>query len=181
MLSRLLALPILLAATAVSAQTPASDSSKKATIDGVAAIVGNKVILISDVALKVNAARADGQEPKNAAELAAMQKEAVDKLIEEELLVQKALIDSIVVNDVDINRTLDEHEKRVRSRFPSDAEFRSALRQGGFATIEEWRRLTLDQIRRTQLQRDLFQKLRREGKLVTVNPTEKEINEVIET
>jgi peptidyl-prolyl cis-trans isomerase SurA len=184
----LLALPVAL--TPIGAQQPpvsrpttpqtvaADTGDKKTNVDGVAAIVGDQVVLISEVMTRVNFARAAGREPKSMAELAKMQRDAVDSLVEEELLVQKAKAEKIEVNEADLLRQIDQFEKRTRERFPSDAEFRTALRGAGFATLEEWRRTQMDQMRRGMMQRDLFQKLRRDGKIVTVNATEKEISAV---
>jgi peptidyl-prolyl cis-trans isomerase SurA len=184
------ALPLLVAMPVAAQQPPARPATpaaaatdtteKKTNVDGVAAIVGDQVVLISEVMTRVNFARAAGREPKSMAELAKMQRDAVDSLVEEELLVQKAKAEKIEVNEADLLRQIDQFEKRTRERFPSDAEFRTALRGAGFATLEEWRRTQMDQMRRGMMQRDLFQKLRRDGKIVTVNATEKEISAVYE-
>ncbi len=170
----------LVPAVALAQNPPADSGVRKIPIDGVAAIVGEQVVLVSDVISRVNFARGAGREPRNAEEFVLMQREAIDSLIEEELLVQKAQTESIFVNEADLLRQMDEFEQRTRERFRSDAEFRSALREAGFQSLEEWRRMQLEQMRRGQLQRDLFMKLRREGKIATVNATEKEISEIFE-
>jgi peptidyl-prolyl cis-trans isomerase SurA len=149
-------------------------------VDGVAAVVGNQIVLLSEVISRVNRARAEGREPRSPAELARMQKEALNGLVEEELLVQKAKAEQIEVNEPDVTRAIDTFERQTRTRFRSEAEFRAALREAGFASVDEWRRMQLEQMRRDNLQRDLFQKLRRDGKLVTVNVTEREVSEAFE-
>ncbi len=187
MLSRLSAIliPLLLAVVPVAShaqdrQTARDSATRVLPVDGIAAIVGEKVVLISDVLSRVHFARAAGREPADARELAVMQREAIDSLIEEELLVQRAQAESIMVNEADLLRSMDDFEQRTRSRFRNDGEFRTALRQTGFQTLEEWRRMQMDQMRRGMMQRDLFVKLRREQKIATVNASEKEISEVFD-
>jgi peptidyl-prolyl cis-trans isomerase SurA len=54
------------------------------------------------------------------------------------------------------------------------------LRSDGFGNIEEYRRWMMDQARRSTLQQRLVQKLRQEGKMVTVAVSEQEITDAFE-
>src|SRR5687768_2683217 len=80
---------------------PAADSSpvKGLMVDGIAAVVGTKAILISEVEAAALSMRSEGREPKSELEFAQMKKDALDQLIDAELLVQKATVEKIEVNE----------------------------------------------------------------------------------
>ena len=54
---------------------------------------------------------------------------------------------------------VDSREKQARGNFSTDAEFRQALKENGFGTVEEWRKMQLDAARRSKLQQEVMQKL----------------------
>ncbi len=177
-------LPVLAAPAAAQgdgrAAAGAAGQGAPIPVDGVAAVVGQHVVLKSEVLARVNQRRAAGQEPRTPRELAELEKAVLEELVEEELLVQRARRDSIQVNENEVQRLLDDQEKRVRAQFRNDLEFRQALREAGFGSYDEWRRLQADEVRRRDLQRDLVQKLRRDGKMPTVNVSEREVTEAYE-
>ena len=164
------------------AAAPAADSAqgKALPMDGVAAVVGGQVILVSEVMAGANQARASGAQVTSARDLAKLEKDVLDQLIEAELLVQKAKDEKVEVSEVDLQRQVDETEKRARDNFKSEAEFRQALKEAGFGALDEWRKLQGDQLRRQQLQRDVVQKLRRDGKMTAINVSEREVTEAFE-
>ncbi len=151
--------------------------SKGVQVDGVAAIVGDQVILISEVLAEVNRRRAGGAAVNNAADLAQLQSRVVEELVEAELLVQKAKSEKIEANDADVTRTLNDNQQKVRSQFQTDVEFRAALKEAGFGSLDEWRKMQTDLIKRDNMQRDLVQKLRRDGKMTAVNVSETEVSD----
>lgn len=153
---------------------------KPLAMDGVAAVVGNQVILVSEVMAGANQARASGAQVNSARELAKLEKDILDQLIEVELLVQKAKAEKVEAAEPDIQRQVDETEKRARANFKSESEFRDALKEAGFGSLDDWRKLQGDQVRRQQLQRDVVQKLRRDGKMTAVNVSEREVTEAFE-
>jgi peptidyl-prolyl cis-trans isomerase SurA len=109
-------------------------------------------------------------------------REILGGLIDEEVLVQRARADTgVAVDEADILNSVEQEMQRQRSRFASDAEFASALRQSGFGPPEEYRRWLGEQVRRGALQRRLVAKLRQEGKMIPVGVTEKEISEAAES
>lgn len=171
-------------ATPASAAPPAAaptkaeqDTVRGLPIDGIAAVVGDQVILVSEVMTAVNQARASGAKVESAADLAKLESEILERLIDAELLVQKAKEEKVEIQDGDITSAVDDQEKNIRKRFKSDAEFRAALKEAGMGTIEEWRKLTGDQIRRDKMQQQVMQKLQRDGKVTSVNVSEDEIAE----
>ncbi len=158
-------------------KSPAPDSVRGIPVDGIAAVVGDQIILISEMMSSVNSARAQGAKVENAKDLARLETDALQQLIEAELLVQKAKAEKVEINDVDLQSQVDAREKQARTNFSSETEFRQALKENGFGTIEEWRKMQLDAARRNKLQQDVMQKLQRDGKVTAVNVTDAEIDE----
>ena len=103
-----------------------------------------------------------------------------DQLLETELLVQKAKLEKIEVNDAELQRSVDDNEKRIRVQFKTETEFREALKENGFGSYDEWRKMQTDLLRRDNLQRDLITKLKRDGKMTAVNVSEAEVTAAYE-
>jgi peptidyl-prolyl cis-trans isomerase SurA len=142
--------------------------------------VGDQIILVSEVMTAVNQARASGAKVESAADLAKLEADILERLIDAELLVQKAKDEKVEVQDGDVASSVDDQEKNIRKRFQSDAEFKAALKEAGMGTIEEWRKITGDQLRRDKMQQQVMQKLQRDGKVSAVNVSEEEIRDAFE-
>ncbi len=169
-------------AKAAAKPKPAAETAPVLAVDGVAAVVGDQVILISEVQAAANTERASGKvKVESAKDLAKLEADVLNQLIDVELLVQKAKVEKVEVNDLDIQGDVDNYEKKVRANFKTEAEFRQALKESGFGTLEEWRKMQLDQARRGKLQQGVMQKLQRDGKVTAVNVTDAEITEAFNT
>ena len=128
----------------VAAQTPAPSASLAAQparstipVDRVVAVIGNSVILWSDVMNSINQQRAAGlQLPPDSAGQAALAKDALNALVDEEILVQKAHLMKIEVTPDEVNRGVDDQAKRVRSQFQTEDEYKQELKNAGFGTPE---------------------------------------------
>jgi peptidyl-prolyl cis-trans isomerase SurA len=172
---------------AVAAQTPSPAPPRVASaapassipVDRVVAVVGDQVILWSDVMSSINQQRAAGlQLPPDSAGQADIAKEALSALVDEEILVQKAHLLKIEVTPDEVNRSVDDQVRRVRQGFQTDEEFRAELRKAGFGTPEEYRRTLYEQFYRRALQQRVFEELRKTA--VARNVSEAEINEAFE-
>jgi len=86
------------------------ETEKDVFIDGVAAIVGEYVILKSDVAQLVNMAAV--QQRLNPAtdmdKLLQLQKEVVQSVVDQKIMLEMAALDSIEVDDKEVDRALDQ-------------------------------------------------------------------------
>ena len=178
-------LAMLPAALAAQAPTPsatrvaAAPPAASIPVDRVVAVVGDQVILWSDVMSSINQQRASGlQLPPDSAGQAALAKNALDALVDEEILVQKAHLLKIEVTPDEVNRSVDDQVRRVRQQFQTDEEFRAELRKAGFGTPEEYRRTLYEQFYRRALQQRVFEELRKTA--VARNVSEAEINEAFE-
>jgi peptidyl-prolyl cis-trans isomerase SurA len=137
------------------------------------------VILWSDVMNSINQQRAAGlQLPPDSAGQAALAKDALNALVDEEILVQKAHLMKIEVTPDEVNRGVDDQAKRVRSQFQTEDEYKQELKNAGFGTPEEYKRTLYEQIYRRQLQQRVFEELRKTA--VGRNVSESEVNEAFE-
>jgi peptidyl-prolyl cis-trans isomerase SurA len=119
--------------------------------------------------------------PADSQGLEQVRQQIVSSIIDEELLVQQAQRDtSIKVTDEEIASGVEEQVRKVRSNFTSEVDYAAELRKAGFQTPEEYRRWLTDQQRRAAYQNRLIEKLRSDGKLKPVAPTEKEMKEFFE-
>jgi len=148
-------------------------------VDRVVAVVGNRPVLASQVDEEIFSRQSQGVKlPDNAEGLRSVRQQIVSSIVDEELLVQQAQRDtSIHVTDEEIASGVEEQIRKVRSNFSSEVDYTSELRKAGFQTPEEYRRWLTDQQRRAAYQNRLIEKLRNEGKLKSIAPTEKEMKE----
>ena len=151
-------------------------------VDRVVAVVGNRPVLASQVDEELFSRQSQGVKlPDNPEGIRAIRQQIVSSIIDEELLVQQAMRDtSIKVTDEEIATGVEEQVKKVRTNFNSEMEYAAELKKAGFQTPEEYRRWLTDQQRRAAYQNRLIEKLRSDGKLKSVAPTEKEMKEYFE-
>src|SRR5688572_7218415 len=174
----------MLAAGAIHAQqptvpaTPARDTTV-VPLDRIVAVVGDQPITQYDIQERLLLMRQQPGfvAPTNAAEFEKMTRDVVGQLIDEEALVQKATLLKVEATDQELAPNVDKQMREIRSRFSSDAEFRAELVKAGLGSPEEYRRFLMDQMRRSELQRRLIDKLRAEGKIPPVNITQAEVEE----
>jgi peptidyl-prolyl cis-trans isomerase SurA len=151
-------------------------------VDRIAAVVGDRPILWTEVMEEINERRARGLKlPTDSTEQMEMARGVIQEMIDEEVIVQHALRDtSVHVSDADVQTAADAQVKRVRSQFKTDAEFAQALKGGGFGTPDEYKRWMNERSRRSALQEKLFAKMRQNGKIVPVPVSEQDVNEAFE-
>lgn len=165
------------------AQASAADSSAgepadtTLVVDKVLAVVGNRPVLASQVDEELFSRQSQGQQlPSDPEAIAALRKQVVQSIVDEELLVQQAQRDtSIQVTDQEIADGVEQQVRKVRANFSSEVDYRAELKKAGFETPEEYRRWLTDQQRRAAFQNRLIDKLRSDGKLKAVSPTEPEM------
>ncbi len=146
-------------------------------IDKVLAVVGNRPVLASQVDEEIFSRQSQGSQlPTDPDSIAALRKQVVQSIVDEELLVQQAQRDTTIkVTDQEIADGVDQQVRKVRTNFNSEVDYRAELKKAGFETPEEYRRWLTDQQRRAAYQNRLIDKLRTDGKLKAVSPTESEM------
>ena len=147
------------------------------TVDRVVAVVGEAPILASQIEEEIFTQRSQNTPlPKTLPEFRALCHQVVSDLIDAEVLVQVAQRDtSIKVEEQEISAGVDEQFRNIRQRFGSEIDFKNELAKSGFQTPEEFRRWLTENQRKAALRNRLMSKLRDEGKLKPVQPTEKEM------
>jgi peptidyl-prolyl cis-trans isomerase SurA len=129
--------------------TPAP-GGKLQVLDGVAAIVGNEVILISDVLQQtmVLAQQQKGLDPRDPK----LQQEVLNAIIDEKLVLTRAHEDSVTISEEEVTRTVDRQIDRIIEQF------------GSPQRVEEVYKMSMDRIRRESRdiirQQLLFQRVR---------------------
>jgi peptidyl-prolyl cis-trans isomerase SurA len=156
---------------------PAQDTTF--VVDRVVAVVGNRPVLASQVDEEIFSRQSQGVKlPTDPRGLDEVRQQIVSSIIDEELLVQQAQRDTAIkVTDEEVASGVEEQVRKVRSNFTSEVDYAAELRKAGFQTPEEYRRWLTDQQRRAAYQNRLVEKLRNDGKLKPVAPTEKEMRE----
>jgi len=176
--------PVSDSAAAAPAQGPAPLGGPAAAhpdgpivVDRVVAIVGNRPVLSSQVDEEVFSRQSQGQTlPTDPDSLAALRKQVISSIVDEELLVQQAQRDTAIkVTDQEIADGVEQQVRKVRGNFTSEVDYKNELKRAGFGTPEEYRRWLTDQQRRSAFQNRLIDKLRQDGKLKPVPPTEQEM------
>ncbi len=144
---------LLMMATTVLAQREA--------VDGIVAVVGDEVILGSELSTQVQLIILQTQKkPENQTELDEMQAELLDNLINEKLFLIEARKDtSITVRPEEIDQGLDDHVARIAQNFPSEDDFLAALSAEGLTLRDLRKQYRGDVENRLVKQRLIQQKL----------------------
>jgi parvulin-like peptidyl-prolyl isomerase len=156
------------------------------TVDRIAAVVGSKAIMVSQVQEEVYARVSGGHEhlPDATKEPAAfakamsgLMKRYVDTLVAFELLYNEAIADTTIkVTDQEVEEAADQTINSAKKRFKTEADFRTDLKgELGFNSTEEWRNVLIARQRRTFEVTRYRQGLDEDKKIKEMTPTAKEI------
>jgi peptidyl-prolyl cis-trans isomerase SurA len=156
-----------------------SPAGRDSVIDRIVAVVGTRAILRSHIDERILQEFPQGKGlPTTPEDKARLQKDVLEALVNEELLVQEAQRDTAIkILDDDVTKSVDALIKTTRSRFSSDDAWRKDLRAAGFETPDEYRLWLTEQQRRQLTIRELMGKLKGAGKMKSVSPTEAEIRD----
>lgn len=163
----------LLAAAGIVAGAPLAAQQGR-VLDRIAAVVGGRAILLSQVEEQMVQLSAQGVEvPGDSAGRDSVRREVLEQMIDDHLLVQQAERDTTIkVTDQEVQDAVEQTYQNVRRQFPSETDFQGQLRQAGFASAEEWRRYLADQQRRAIQRERLIESLRGQGKLRPLPPSD---------
>lgn len=166
-----------LALWAAPARLPAQQAPE--IIDRIVAVVGDRPILFSEVEEELLLLERQGQTlPTDSTARNALRRQVLERMIDEEVLYQRARLDTtIVVSDADVQTAVDQQVRQVRTQFRTETEYRAQLTAAGFGTPEEYRRWLADQQRRSAFQQRYIEKLRGEGKMRGGSVSEAEVRQ----
>jgi peptidyl-prolyl cis-trans isomerase SurA len=172
-----------LAVPGLRAQDTASGPREFRPIDRIVAVVGGKPILLSRVMEEYNVYKAqpNSKVPSDSAGIASFKLDIVNRLVNDELVVQAAQKDTAIkISLTEIQTSVDEAVKNVREQFSSDLEFQRQLRTSGFGTPEDYREWLYEQKRRENLSKQYMAKLRQKGLIKAIPATEAESKDYYE-
>ena len=146
----------LLAATPAAAQQAAPDVA-----DRIIAVVGDSIVLKSDIDLMIAQLKASGQPIPDSAKT---YRTFLENKVNELLLVQAAARDTTIdVEDAQVSTLVQQEVEARRRQFGGEAQFQAALVQSGM-NMEDLRNMLAADIRTRQLMREYIGKVGRERK-----------------
>ncbi len=151
-------------------------------VDRIVAIVGRAVISHSRIEEELNVFRSQGGDfPTDSAGRMALRRDILDRIIDDELLIQASRLDTMIrISEQELLSQVEPAIREVRSQFASEMEYDRQLRATGFASQDDYRRWVTDQKRRA-LTRELFiSLLNQRGDIEPLPPTEQEMIEFYE-
>ena len=142
------------------------------TVDKIAVVVGNEVILASEVASQIQlVAFQTGRHPKTDKEIEKFQKDILEQMISDRLFLIEAKKDTTIhVRPEEVRQALDEHIAGVAANFSSQDEFMQALAQEGM-TLRDLERKYEKEIENNLLRQRYIQ-----AKLYNVSVSRYEVN-----
>jgi peptidyl-prolyl cis-trans isomerase SurA len=165
-----LALPI--GASAQQAEEPE-------LVDRIVAVVGDSVVLASDIQAQIERRRAFGQPvPLDSEGLEALRQEELQRLVSELVMIQAAARDSITVSEADVESQVTATIQAQQQRFGGLAAFEAALESEGL-TLEQYRTMIAEGVRRAGIQQQFEALVQRERRAPPV--TEAEVREFFES
>lgn len=148
------ALVLGVAAATAAAAAPADSSS---TLDRIAAVVNDDVVLASDVEEQLYLFLMRSQARPDSAEVDTLRRQILEQLIDEKLLVAEARRSGIVVPEAELARLVDQALAETRQRLGSEQAFREQLARESM-TEERLRERYREEIRRQQMAQRLVSK-----------------------
>ena len=153
----LLTVTVLALAAPLRAQEPDPE-----LVDRIVAVVGDSVILASELDEQIERRRATGQPvPSDSAELEALKRQELDAMVNELVMLQAAERDSIIVAPEDVQGQVDAAVDEQVRRFGSRATFEEALSREGL-TLEEYRAIVARGARRAGIQQQFVAAVQRD-------------------
>ncbi|MFN2433533.1 MAG: peptidylprolyl isomerase [Gemmatimonadota bacterium] len=130
----------------------AADAQEIVASERVVAVVGDEVILLSELEEQaVIAASELGVDVADPAAVARLRREILDQMVADLVVVAAASADdSVQVSETQVNEGLEAELAQIRSRFPSPSEFEREIARSQWRTLENYRK-NLRRIKRREL------------------------------
>ncbi len=131
-------------------------------VDRIVAVVGDSVVLASDVQEQLERRRAMGENvPSEGPALEQARQDELESLINELVMLQAAARDSITVTDADVQAQVDAAVAEQQRRFGGEAGFRQALQREGM-TLDQYRSMIEENVRRSGIRQHYMAVLQRD-------------------
>lgn len=166
---------LLLAATPILSLPGPAGAQENALVDRIAAVVGDSVITLTQIQERIFQLRSQGLEvPESGPALSQLQRDVLDQIVGEQLIVQAAIRDStIVVDDADLEEIVSQDLQDRMRQFGGQAAFQQALQGQGFS-LASFREFLRGQVRQQRLYQQYMAKRSRELAGILVEDSEVE-------
>ncbi|RKX26123.1 MAG: hypothetical protein DRP45_04370 [Candidatus Zixiibacteriota bacterium] len=136
-----------------------SVNAQSETVDRIAVVVGDEVILASEVANQMQlVAFQTGQSPTTEEEVRELQNRVLEQMISDRLFLIEAKKDtSIIVRNDEVDREVDDQIARIATNFSSETEFLQALVTEGLS-LRDLERRYAEEIENNMLRQRFIQK-----------------------
>lgn len=159
-------------------QQGAAPAPRELPVDKIIAVVGTKPIMWSEVQEYINFQRQQGTTiPDDSAKFVVYARGVISDLVDQEVLIATAKQYKIEVTDAEVTPAVETEMKRIRDQFKTEQEYRDALKNEGFGTVEELRRIRVDRAKRDLYQQRAIDSLKAKGRMPSVAVSEAEIGE----
>ena len=107
-------------------------------VDRVVAVVGDQIILLSEVQAQLEAQMMARKLNYNSSSqlLASLQREVIDAMVNDQLLLVKAERDSVIPDPKDVDTTVKNMMLNIRKQFPDADAYKKALDDNGFSEVK---------------------------------------------
>lgn len=156
---------LLTVATATRAQDPPRDTAPQQAepnlVDEIVAVVGDSIILASELEVQLGRRAAMEPLPTDPEELEALKRSELEAMVNELVMLQAAEADSIAVPLDDVEGQVDATIERQTQQFGSRAAFEEALSREGL-TLEQYRTLIARSARRSAVRQQFIATVQRD-------------------
>lgn len=165
----LTALAVLVAAPAAAQETQPSTPE---LVDRIVAVVGDSVVLESDILAEIERLEASGAPvPTEPAALAGFRREQLESLVNELIILQAAERDSIFVLDEDVQLQVEAQIAQLERQFGGRQALEAAMQREGL-TVASYRESMTAALKRTQIRRQYMAQLERDRRPPPVTDAE---------
>lgn len=141
-------------------------------VDRIVAVVGDSVVLYSQIEEQVERRRAFGQNvPTDPEQLERLRRQELETLVNELMILQAAARDSIAVPMADVEAQVDATLAEQERRFGSRAAFEAALRAEGMG-MEQYRAMVAQGVQRAGIRQQFEAQLQRDRRPPPVSEAE---------
>ncbi len=157
----------------------AQGDSSRVLVDRIVAIVGDVPIPLTRLQEELSVYRQQGGAiPNDPRELEKLRREILDRVIDQELILQAARRDtSIIVTEEEVQAASEEGLRNIRGNFASELDYIRGLDSAGFASPDDYRLWYADQKRRELYNTKFINEKRARGDIRPIPVTEKEARE----
>lgn len=137
----------------------ASTSHCGQLIDGIVAVVGDEIILYSELESQLQLLAMQGRvDLKDSLEVRRLREKVLEEMVNDKVLLVEAKRETLEVTPKEVNQALEEQLKKVEGQFSSPAEFQKELEREGL-TLEKLKRRYRSQVKSELLKQKLMDKL----------------------